>query len=89
MDLDPKVVNSSGLPEVTTTPTDWVYTYFRPVDRTDISYAIEVSTDLSSWSEGGVTHEKVSIVNDIETWRALYPLSSASNVFFRLKVTQP
>jgi alpha-tubulin suppressor-like RCC1 family protein len=87
--LDPKTANTTGLPEVSTTATDWVYTYTRPVDRPDLTYVAEVSTDLLNWSEDGVTHEKVSTEDDRETWRALHPLSSASSAFFRLKITQP
>ncbi|MBP6507865.1 MAG: hypothetical protein KA257_09910 [Opitutaceae bacterium] len=86
--LEPTTVSSTGLPELTATSTDWVYTYIRPADRTDISYAVEVSTDLSIWTTVGVMHEKVSNVSGIETWRATYPLSSAPNGFFRLRVQE-
>jgi hypothetical protein len=87
--LEPKQDSTSGLPTVTTTATDWVYIYTRPVDTTDLSYAVEVSTDLTTWTTAGVTHELVSTGAGTETWRGRYPLASAANVFFRLKVVAP
>jgi len=84
--LEPKSADSTGLPELGTTATDWVYTYTRPADRSDLAYTVEVSTDLGSWTTGDVTHELVASVGVSETWRARLPLSSAANVFFRLKV---
>jgi hypothetical protein len=35
-----------------------------------------------------VTHELVATGAGTETWRGRYPLASAANVFFRLKVTR-
>ena len=85
--LNPKVNATTGLPAVSTTSTHWVYTYTRPSDRPDISYAVEVSTNLSTWTTSGVTHEWVSTVEGVETWRASYPLTGAANAFFRLRIT--
>jgi hypothetical protein len=65
-----------------------VYTYQRPIDRTDIYYAVEVSSDLQEWTEEGVAHEWVATEGDRATWRARHPRSSGP-LFFRLKVTMP
>lgn len=86
--LGPKAADAAGLPEVGTTATEWVYTYTRPAERGDISYAVEASTDMASWSTSGVTHTWVSAAGGIETWRATYPLGTAANLFFRLKVQE-
>ncbi len=86
--LDPRDTDTTGLPEMSTTATDWVYTYTRPVDRDDITYAVEISSDLSGWSTTGITHELVSSSGGTQTWRATVPLSSGDNVFFRLKIVQ-
>jgi len=86
--LGPKSADTTGLPEMGTTANDWVYTYVRPASRQDIFYAVEVSTDLVSWSTGEVIHIRVSTDGVTETWRATYPLSSATNLFFRLKVVE-
>ncbi len=84
--LEPKAVSTSDLPELSTTATDWVYTYTRPSDRSDVTYTVEVSTNLTTWTSAGVTHELVSTTAGIDTWRARYPLASGANVFFRLMV---
>ncbi|WP_438480139.1 putative Ig domain-containing protein [Oleiharenicola lentus] len=84
--LNPKVNITSGLPEVTTTSTEWVYTYTRPADRADLSYAVEASTNLTTWSASGVTHELVSSAGGNETWRARLALAGNANAFFRLRV---
>gem|GEM_PF-3488889 len=86
--LEPKQNITTELPAVSTTANDWVYTYTRPSDRPDITYEVEVSTDLNTWTTGGVMHEIVSTSGGIEVWRGRYSLSSAPNVYFRLKVTQ-
>ena len=85
--LEPKQNITTGLPEVSIVGSDWVYTYVRPSDRTDVAYAVEISTDLVNWSTTGVIHELASSVGATETWRARFPISSATKVFFRLRVS--
>jgi len=86
--LEPKQNSTTGLPYMSTLATDWVYIYTRPSGVTDVTYDVEVSTDLVNWTTTGVTHELVSTDGTTDTWRGRYPLASAANVFFRLKVTQ-
>lgn len=87
--LAPKTATTSALPQATASGSDWVYTYTRPAARNGLTYAVEISTTLTSWTTSGVTHEFVSSTGGIDTWRARYPMASAANAFFRLKVTQP
>jgi alpha-tubulin suppressor-like RCC1 family protein len=84
--LDPKVNATDGLPEVTTSASDWVYTYTRPSSVTDVTYEVEVSTDLVTWTTEGVVHGRAE-AGSTETWQATYPVSLAANLYFRLKVT--
>ncbi len=86
--LDPKQNITTGLPAVSTTATDWVYTYTRPTNITDVTYEVEVSSDLVSWSSAGVIHELVSSDGTTDTWHGRFPLASASTAFFHLKVTR-
>ena len=86
--LDPRQDVVAGLPEVSVQGTDWVQTYTRPTDRADLIYTVEASTNLVAWSVAGVTHELVSVGGGTETWHARYPLASATNVFFRLKIVR-
>lgn len=64
----------------------WLFNYVRPVDRTDLNYVVQVSTDLHTWTTAGVVHEQVSVDAGRATWQARYPQASASNAFFRLVV---
>jgi hypothetical protein len=86
--LDPKVNATSGVPFLGVPGSDWVYTYTRPASVGDVTYTVEISTDLITWTAVGVIHEYVSTNSGTDTWRARYPLTSAANVFFRLKVVQ-
>ncbi|MBX3737115.1 MAG: putative Ig domain-containing protein [Candidatus Didemnitutus sp.] len=87
LDLAPKAVSSSGLPAVAKTATDWTFTYSRPADRPDISYTVQYSTNLSTWSSAG-THTRTA-TGATETWQASVPLGTGSAVFFRLKIDYP
>jgi outer membrane protein assembly factor BamB len=87
--LDPKVdATGSVLPVAGVTATDWIYTYARPTAITDVTYAVEVSTDLVNWTAAGVTLELVSSDGTTDTWRGRYPRGGPNTVFFHLKVVQ-
>ncbi|HVT72847.1 MAG TPA: immunoglobulin domain-containing protein, partial [Lacunisphaera sp.] len=84
--LEPKQNITTGLPTVTTSGGNWVYTYVRPDNITDVTYQVEYSTDLTTW----YTLSDVSIGDSggLDTRQAVYPLS-ATNIYFRLRVSQP
>jgi hypothetical protein len=67
---------------------DWAFTYQRPADRVDATYAVEVSTDLQTWTNSGVIHQRTSSAAGVETWMGSYT-TGAPRLFFRLHVTQP
>ncbi|WP_438481314.1 ExeM/NucH family extracellular endonuclease [Oleiharenicola lentus] len=87
--LTPKQNITTGLPETTSDATNWIYTYTRPTDRTDVTFTVERSTDLSTWTTAGVSHTMISSAGGVETWRATFPLASAATNFFRLQVVRP
>lgn len=81
----PKAATTSGLPEAAKTSTDWTFTYTRPAsDRTDITYTVQYSTNLSTWSTA-TTHTRL-IASTTETWQASVPVATGNNVFFRLRI---
>lgn len=86
--LDPVQPVGAAAPASSATETDWVLTYSRPAATTDLTYAVEASTDLVSWSTFGVTHVMVGSSSGMQQWQATYPRASASRLFLRLKVTR-
>lgn len=74
-------------PAASTDAVDWLYTYTRPSGQNDLSYEVEVSDNLISWTTAGVLHERMSTDGSTETWRARCPLAAAPCLFFRLKIT--
>lgn len=85
---DPRVAFALAAPQIATTASDWTFTYARPSDRSDLAYTVEYSTDLLTWISVGAAHTRVATDNGTETWRATYPLNSASKCFFRLVITR-
>ncbi len=86
--LNPKAASTTGTPVFALESGNWTLTYTRPASRADVSYAVQFSTNLTTWSTTGVTHTLVSTVNGVETWRATYPAASAPSCFLRLMVTK-
>lgn len=84
--LNPRSASTSGGPTASAAASDWVFTYTRPASATDVTYTVEFSTNLTSWSSAAVTHEFVSTGSGVETWRGRVPLSTATVAFFRLRI---
>lgn len=86
--LDPHIPTVSPV-DFAQTPTDWIFTYSRPTSRPDLTYAVEVSTNLVNWTATGVTLQLASTDEEAGTqlWRGLYPRSGGATVFVRLRVT--
>jgi hypothetical protein len=84
-----------GLPLTQVAPTDYLahevregrllLRYVRSASVTDVAYVIQVSSDLSGWSETGVTHEKTHDEGEWETWEGGVTLNGARH-FLRLRV---
>lgn len=79
----PKTANTSGQPTVTVAANEWVFTYTRPADRPDLTYTVQSSTNLSSWSTVSKTR---TATGTVETWEARVTITSGQNAFFRLQV---
>lgn len=91
--LNPKSNDPSGLPVVGTDSGKLTLTFLQRTDISDLTYAVEVSSDLVTWNSGASSTEQIassavdSTRNQV-TVRDLTPLSSVSRRFIRLRVTQ-
>lgn len=83
--FDPKEADVAALPATASADGQWVFNYTRPVDRSDLTYTVQVSTNLQSWTT--VAQEQAAVVGDTATWRAVYPQTGNPNAFFRLSVS--
>lgn len=83
--FDPNEVDLAALPATASAEGQWVFNYTRPVDRSDLTYTVQVSTNLQSWTT--VAQEQAAVVGDTATWRAVYPQAGNPNAFFRLSVS--
>ncbi len=85
--LDPRAASAAGIPEMSATETEWVFTYTRPAARGDVTYAVEFSTNLATWTDAGVVHERLA-AGLVETWCGRVPRSTGETVFFRVRATR-
>ncbi len=86
--LEPSQDASASLPEISADANSWILTYSRPTTLEDVTFTVQVSTDLATWTATGVTHELQSTVEGRQTWQGRYPKSGATNAFLRLQVTR-
>ena len=80
---DPKTASTSGQPTLTKASTEWVFTYTRPADRPDLTYTVQTSSNLTSWSTATATRTATGAT---ETWEVRVALVAGQNAFFRLQV---
>lgn len=86
--LDPRAATTAGLPAISIGTSELIYTYRRPASRSELTYVVQVSTDLSTWTTAGVTHELLSTADGVETWRGRVPTALGPNLFLRLRVSR-
>ncbi|MEK7675681.1 MAG: hypothetical protein AAB676_07595 [Verrucomicrobiota bacterium] len=63
---------------------DAVLCYQRPATAGDVTYRVEVSSDLVNWSGTGLLQQAVSSSAGLEIWEACYATSGSRALFFRL-----
>ena len=97
--LNPKSDGSGGLPTISLTPVGsskyLTLTYNKSLGASDVTYTVEVSSDLQTWSSGTSYTATISATNNsagtMQTvvQRDLTPTSGTMQRFIRLKINQP
>jgi type VI protein secretion system component Hcp len=86
--LDPHAP-SAVRPEFGQTSGEWTFTFSRPASRPDVTYTVQSSPDLTTWTD--VTAPLVLVATDPttghQTWRATVTKGSGNTVFVRLQVS--
>ena len=80
---------TAGLPLEAITGSTLSLTYQKDTSKTDITYRVEAGSDLSSWSNSGVTEQIMSTNGTIQTIVASVSTIGNPKQFIRLKVTAP
>ncbi len=80
----PRSTTSTGLPELSSAGGNWLYTFQRPVNRSDLAYLVEFSTNLVTWNP--VAAQKILADAETETWSASISQSAHPSGFFRLRI---
>ena len=92
--LDPKAAGRAGLPAVSRTTVGissyLTLTYTKVKADTDLTYVVEVSSDLLTWNGGSAYTTDVSTVDQGTTQqvttRDLTPVTAGARRFMRLRV---
>ncbi len=87
--LDPVLPGVDGLPLVGREGNFLTLTYTKVTTATDITYAVQKSSDLLSWSTA-TTQDKVIATNgNVQTIKAKIDIGTSARLFARLRVTRP
>lgn len=84
--LDPRSATTERVPQLSLGASEWVYRYARPDIVTDVTYDVEISPDLSTWTTSGVTQYAGTSTGGTTTWEARAAAPAGGTLFFRLKV---
>ena len=85
--LDPAAIASGGLPVMGLGGGALSLTYTKAIAATDVTYTVEWSADLVTWSPAGVTEQVLTDNGSIRQIRASVPIGSAKAKFIRLHVS--
>lgn len=78
---------AAALPVVQQVAGEWIFTFHRPAAAPDLTYTVQQSENLQTWSDTGLTPERIA-TGEIETWRVRCAASASAPRFFRLQITR-
>ncbi|GAB5559283.1 MAG: hypothetical protein SynsKO_09300 [Synoicihabitans sp.] len=85
--LNPHAYDVVANDRIEKTSTGWTYSFDRPGDRSDITYAVEYWQILQGWQETSFLPQLDRENGDIQTWR-VDQVSHKSSIFFRLRISR-
>jgi hypothetical protein len=95
LDLDPHQFGSMptngvspGLPALVMEPGALTLRFLKHTGKTDLTYAVETSSDLATWNTSEATTSILSSSGSVLTMKATVPTGSDTKKFARLKVTR-
>lgn len=89
LSLDPKNRALKGIPSSDLNGNNFTLSYRKDPSKTDLTYRVEWSTDLKTWSTVGVTDQVVSSKEGVETHEASVATQNDTKKFLRLVVEKP
>jgi len=85
---NPIVSDASNLPQVGREDNFLTLTYTQVTTATDISYVVEQSSDLVSWTTANAQTETIGTNGNVETIEAKVDVTDTNVLFLRLRVTR-
>lgn len=87
--LSPLTSAREGLPTLVKDESNLTLTYTKNLAATDLTYRVEWSDDLTTWSSSLVIEQKLSATSLTELWQAVVPLDNSKHRFLHLRVITP
>jgi hypothetical protein len=88
LNLDPNVAHRGDLPTVSRSAGNVVLSFRKNTAATDLTYSVEWSDDLDTWSVTGVTITPGAITGSTQSMSGSVAESSSGKRFLRLRVTK-
>lgn len=85
---NPIVSDASNLPQVGREANFLTLTYTQLITATDISYVVQQSSDLVSWTTATTQNETISTNGNVETIEAKVDVTGSNILFLRLSVSR-
>ena len=86
--IEPGQPDAGRMPAVEANESAVTLIYTKEVTATDITYAIEQSSDLIAWVPASPVNEVVATMGTIQTIKARVPRGTEPRLFLRLRVTR-
>lgn len=89
LNSNPLMQDSVGLPKISRESDNLTLTYNQRASATDVSFLVEKSNDLISWSPSNSQDQVSPESNGGRVVKATVPIGGAGSLFLRLRVTRP